>query len=124
GLLLRHGRSPQQQLRQPALGHGAEEVHHREGAAALVARAERARVLMPEVGAGPPAISRYIDVARVLARFLILNLAVALAKIAFGYTSGAISILSDGFHSLTDAASNLVGLVGVRAARRSPDEGS
>ena len=45
GLLLRHGRPPQQQLRQPALGHGAEEVHHRQGAAALVAGAARAGVL-------------------------------------------------------------------------------
>jgi cation diffusion facilitator family transporter len=54
-------------------------------------------------------------------RVLVLNLAVALAKIAFGYVSGAISVLSDGFHSLTDAASNVVGLVGVRAADRPPD---
>ena len=46
----------------------------------------------------------------------------AIAKIAFGYASGAISILSDGFHSLTDAASNVVGLVGIRAADRPPDE--
>ena len=51
-----------------------------------------------------------------------MNLAVAVAKIMFGYASGAISILSDGFHSLTDAASNLVGLIGVRAAERPPDE--
>ena len=50
--------------------------------------------------------------SRVLVRVLLLNLAVAVAKIAFGYASGAISILSDGFHSLTDAASNVVGLVG------------
>ena len=70
----------------------------------------------------PPASSlqrlrrdRYVEVARVLVRVLVLNLGVALAKIAFGYASGAISILSDGFHSLTDAASNVVGLVGVRA---------
>jgi cation diffusion facilitator family transporter len=61
-------------------------------------------------------------VSRVLVRVLILNLLVAVAKIAFGYTTGAISILSDGFHSLTDAASNVVGLVGVRAAERPPDE--
>ena len=46
----------------------------------------------------------------------------AVAKIVFGYASGAISILSDGFHSLTDAASNIVGLVGVRAAGQPPDE--
>jgi cation diffusion facilitator family transporter len=66
--------------------------------------------------------SRYAAVSAVLLRVLFLNLAVAAAKIAFGYASGAISILSDGFHSLTDAGSNLVGLVGVRAARRPPDD--
>jgi len=65
---------------------------------------------------------RYAGVSRVLTRVLLLNLVVALAKIAFGYASGAISILSDGFHSLTDAASNVVGLVGVYAASRPPDE--
>src|SRR5262249_22664153 len=48
-------------------------------------------------------------------------LGVAVAKIAFGYTSGAISILSDGFHSLTDSASNVVGVIGVKAASRPPD---
>src|SRR5436309_3564409 len=45
GLLLRDGRSSQQQLRQPTLGHGAEEVHHRQGPAPLVARAHGADVL-------------------------------------------------------------------------------
>jgi cation diffusion facilitator family transporter len=65
---------------------------------------------------------RYAAVARVLFRVLLLNLLVATAKIAFGYASGAISVLSDGFHSLTDAASNIVGLVGVRAAGRPPDQ--
>jgi len=53
---------------------------------------------------------------------LLLNLVVAIAKIVFGYASGAISILSDGFHSLTDAASNVAGLVGVHAARQPPDQ--
>ncbi|HWF85088.1 MAG TPA: cation diffusion facilitator family transporter [Vicinamibacterales bacterium] len=67
-------------------------------------------------------IRRYTDVARVLVRVLLLNLAVAVAKITLGYSTGAISVLSDGFHSLTDAASNVVGLVGIRAAGRPPDE--
>ena len=72
----------------------------------------------------PSAIShdRYAAVTGVLVRVFLLNLAVAFAKILFGYASGAISILSDGFHSLTDAASNVTGLVGVRAANRPPDE--
>jgi cation diffusion facilitator family transporter len=58
----------------------------------------------------------------VLARVLVLNVAVAAAKLAFGYATGTVSMVSDGFHSLTDSASNIMGLVGVRAARKPPDE--
>ena len=65
---------------------------------------------------------RYQAIARVLIRVFALNLAVALAKIGFGYFSGAVSVLSDGFHSLIDASSNVVGLIGIRAASRPPDE--
>ena len=55
-------------------------------------------------------------------RVLALNLIVAFAKIALGYFSGAVSILSDGFHSLADASSNVVALVGISAAQRPADE--
>jgi cation diffusion facilitator family transporter len=65
---------------------------------------------------------RYTEVVRVLNRVLVLNLAVALVKIVLGYATGAVSILSEGFHSLTDSASNVVALVGVSIARRPPDE--
>jgi cation diffusion facilitator family transporter len=65
--------------------------------------------------------SRYGDVRAVLVRILFLNLLVAVAKIAYGYSSGTISILSDGFHSLTDGASNIAALVGLRVARKPPD---
>jgi cation diffusion facilitator family transporter len=58
----------------------------------------------------------------VLRRVLALNLIVAFAKISLGYFSGAVSILSDGFHSLADASSNVVALVGVSAAQRPADE--
>ena len=76
-----------------------------------------------EVGLQPfaSAPTRSAEVSRVLTRVLVLNVLVATAKIAFGYASGAISILSDGFHSLTDSASNVVGLVGIRAADQPPD---
>lgn len=56
-----------------------------------------------------------------LVRVLVLNVAVAVAKLVFGYATGAVSIISDGFHSLTDSASNVVGLVGIRIARQPPD---
>lgn len=65
---------------------------------------------------------RHRSVVRVLRRVLILNLIVAFTKIALGYFSGAISILSDGFHSLADASSNVVALVGIAAAQRPPDK--
>jgi cation diffusion facilitator family transporter len=65
---------------------------------------------------------RHRSVVRVLRRVLILNVIVAIAKIALGYVSGAVSILSDGFHSLADASSNVVALVGVSAAQRPADE--
>ena len=67
-------------------------------------------------------LSRSSAVTRVLLRVLILNLAVAGAKLVLGYATGAVSIISDGFHSLTDSASNIVGLVGLRASRKPPDE--
>lgn len=65
---------------------------------------------------------RYSDVVRVLWQVLGANLAVALAKIGLGYATGTVSILSDGFHSLTDSASNVVALVGVSIARQPPDD--
>ena len=64
---------------------------------------------------------RYSDVSRILTRVLYANLGVAVAKIALGYATGAVSIISDGFHSLTDSASNVVALVGISVARRPPD---
>jgi cation diffusion facilitator family transporter len=67
-------------------------------------------------------LTRHDAVNRVLFRVLVLNLAVAGAKLVFGYATGAVSIISDGFHSLTDSASNVMGLVGVRASLKPPDE--
>jgi len=64
---------------------------------------------------------RHAAVFRVLARVLLLNLAVAGAKLALGYTTGAVSVISDGFHSLTDSGSNVMGMIGMRASRKPPD---
>ena len=61
-------------------------------------------------------------VSGVLYRVLFLNLIVAAAKIALGLTTGAVSVLSDGYHSLTDTASNVVGIIGVRIAGAPPDD--
>ena len=65
---------------------------------------------------------RYRAISRVLTRVFFLNIAVAVAKVAVGYTTGSVSVLSDGFHSLSDSATNIVALIGVHVARRPPDE--
>jgi cation diffusion facilitator family transporter len=82
----------------------------------VVADSDGTRVLTDDRTA-----DRYSAVVRVLYRVLFLNLATAVVKIVLGYFTGAVSILSDGFHSLTDTASNVVALIGVSVARRPPD---
>jgi cation diffusion facilitator family transporter len=78
----------------------------------MVAGAARAGVLT----------TRAAGVTTVLYRVLLLNFFVAAAKIVLGVTTGAVSVLSDGFHSLTDTASNIVAIIGVRAASAPPDD--
>lgn len=62
------------------------------------------------------------QVRRVLLITLILNVTVAIGKIIVGAVSGAISITADGFHSLMDGSSNVIGLVANRVAEQPPDE--
>lgn len=57
----------------------------------------------------------------VLAAILVLNLAVAAAKLWYGWRSGALGIQADGLHSLLDGSSNVIALVGVLVAARPPD---
>lgn len=61
-------------------------------------------------------------VRNVLIYTLIANSIVALAKILFGYLTHSISITSDGFHSLFDGLSNIVGLIGVSISSHPPDK--
>jgi len=52
---------------------------------------------------------------------LVLNLTVALAKIMVGYLIRSNSMMADGFHSLADGSSNVIGLVGITAAMQPVD---
>jgi len=58
----------------------------------------------------------YRHISHILIWVLILNWLVALAKILYGLFSHCVSITADGFHSLSDGASNIVGLVGINLA--------
>jgi cation diffusion facilitator family transporter len=57
----------------------------------------------------------------VLWTILVLNVAVALAKLLYGIAINSVSMQADGFHSLFDGLSNVVGLVGIGLASRPAD---
>ena len=60
-------------------------------------------------------------IRQVLWIILALNLSVASAKIAWGFLSGSVAMQADGFHSLFDGASNVIGLIGIYLAARPAD---
>lgn len=64
----------------------------------------------------------YRQVQWVLAATLAANVAVALMKVLVGIATGSASMEADGYHSLADGASNVVGLVGIAYAARPADE--
>ncbi len=53
---------------------------------------------------------------------LLANLIISVSKLTFGILSGFISVIADGYHSLLDASSNLVGLIGIKVSSAPPDE--
>jgi cation diffusion facilitator family transporter len=59
---------------------------------------------------------------RVLLIVLLLNWSVSAAKIIVGYYINSVSMTADGFHSLLDGASNIIGLVGLTMASKERDE--
>ncbi|HLB25458.1 MAG TPA: cation diffusion facilitator family transporter [Nitrospirota bacterium] len=67
-------------------------------------------------------MERLGQVRRVLILTLLLNLLVSAAKIAAGYWFRSLGMVADGFHSLFDASSNVMGLAGVKMASKPPDE--
>jgi len=58
----------------------------------------------------------------VLIRVLFANLAVTLLKIIVGILTGVLAVVADGFHSLVDSSSNLIGLAAISLARRPADD--
>ena len=67
-------------------------------------------------------IAREVRIRRVLVVVLFLNLAVAVAKLIAGRMSGSVSLEADGYHSLLDGSSNVIGLFALAAAARAPDD--
>lgn len=68
-----------------------------------------------------PINNYYRRIRNILILILVLNLAVSLIKLGFGWYTDSLSIVSDGFHSLFDGVSNLIGIIGIIIASRPPD---
>ncbi|MEG2984437.1 MAG: cation diffusion facilitator family transporter [Paraclostridium sp.] len=64
----------------------------------------------------------YKSVKIVLWIILVANLIVAFLKVAVGFFINSTSIMADGFHSISDASSNVVGLVGINLASKPVDK--
>lgn len=65
---------------------------------------------------------RFRKIKKVMYYVLFLNIAVAFAKIGYGMLTDVLSMQSDGYHSLFDGISNIVGLIGIQIASRPPDK--
>lgn len=85
---------------------GSEHSHHQASTAALLKGDGTARTK---------------DIRFVLWAVLALNLMVAGAKLLYGMVTGSLSMQADGFHSLFDGVSNIVGLAGMWLAAFPPD---
>jgi divalent metal cation (Fe/Co/Zn/Cd) transporter len=64
--------------------------------------------------------SRFRQIRNVMIYILFLNLAVSFAKIAYGMYTNVLSMQSDGYHSLFDGVSNIVGRIGIQIAAKPP----
>lgn len=62
------------------------------------------------------------DIKRVLWLILGLNVGVALAKLLYGLAIDSVAMTADGFHSMFDGTSNVIGLVGMSIAMRPADD--
>ncbi len=65
---------------------------------------------------------RQKQIRKVLIEVLLLNWIVAATKIFYGLFTHCASITADGFHSLSDGASNIIGIIGINLAYRPKDK--
>src|SRR3989339_348620 len=65
---------------------------------------------------------RLEEIQKVLVRTFFMNLVACLIKIVLGFYTGILAIAADGFHSLGDSLSNIIGFLGIRLAKKKPDD--
>jgi len=70
--------------------------------------------------AGRESTGRSDQIRNILSVVLVLNLAVAGAKLGYGFFSGSVALYADGLHSLLDGSANVVGSIGNLVVARPP----
>ena len=65
---------------------------------------------------------RFQKIRRVLIYILLLNWGVSAAKLIYSGVIRSVSMKADGFHSFSDGASNIIGLIGIWVASRPIDQ--
>lgn len=62
------------------------------------------------------------EIKKVLWLIMLANILVAVAKIIMGTSINSSSMTADGFHSITDGSSNIIGLIGIGVAAKPIDD--
>ena len=66
-------------------------------------------------------MNRMKEIRQILWSVLVLNIAVACAKLGYGIITKSLGMQADGFHSFFDGVSNVIGLVGLWIAAKPAD---
>ncbi len=64
----------------------------------------------------------YRAIKKVLFLLFFANIAVTAAKIIIGFITKSVALTADGFHSLSDSANNIIGIIGITLASRPQDK--
>ena len=68
-------------------------------------------------------MTRLKEARTVFVQTLGLNLLVSFSKLGIGISTSTLSMIADGFHSLLDASSNILGIIGLTISSKPADEG-
>ena len=67
-------------------------------------------------------MDNFMKIKKVLWIIMFANIGVAVAKISMGTIINSSSMTADGFHSITDGSSNIIGLIGIGIAAKPIDD--
>ncbi len=72
--------------------------------------------------AGGSRLAQHVGIVGITIIGAIVNVLLAAAKITVGLLAGSSALIADGIHSLSDLATDAIVVLGVKAARRPPDD--